>query len=109
MPPLVSKRIAAGVRKRAIIDGTFGSWDDTRGGWIPEWDIPRKMFMARPLKGHKNERTRAARADKITKALEGMDEKIAAHKLERKAQKPTKDLLYRFKKVAERKGSAGPI
>lgn len=67
IPPLISKRIAAKTRKRALVDGTFGSFKlldeegNTRGGWDPSWDVPRKFHFLRPPKGHKRERDRHIR------------------------------------------------
>lgn len=49
------------LRKRAIIEGTFGSWSPIHGGWLPEWDEPVKVPLLKPNKGHKRERTREAR------------------------------------------------
>lgn len=57
----MSRRKAADLRKLALKDGTFGSFTPMQGGWDPAWDAPRKIFMLRPYKGHKRERTRAAR------------------------------------------------
>ena len=65
--PLIPKRLAAKARKRAIIDGTFGSFsllDENKkalGGWDPSWDTPRKFYFLRPPKGHIRERNRQAR------------------------------------------------
>lgn len=59
--PLVSRRKAADIRKRAIIEGTFGTWDPNYGGWDPAWDEPKKMYMLRPSKEHKRDRTREKR------------------------------------------------
>lgn len=65
--PLISKRKAADLRKRAIVDGTFGSFqllgpnNQVVGGWNPDWDVPRKMFSLRPPKGHIRDRTREMR------------------------------------------------
>ncbi|CAM9228892.1 unnamed protein product [Pylaiella littoralis] len=72
--PLVSRRKAKVMRKKAVRDGSFGSVvmdEDTGkaiGGWDPAWDIyeepaPRPL---RPQKLHKNQRDRAVRAEKIT-------------------------------------------
>ena len=67
IPPLISKRVAAKARKRAIVDGTFGSFKlldengQTRGGWDPSWDIPRRFHFLKPPKGHKRERSRQTR------------------------------------------------
>ncbi len=64
-PPLVSKRVAAGIRKNSIIEGTFGSFVPNEGGWDPSWDTTKQMFMLKPARGRKNERTREQRFDYI--------------------------------------------
>ena len=99
--PLISKRIAANLRKRAIIDGTFGSFSSQCGGWDPLWDKPKKVFMLRPFKGHLRERDRSIRANKITTAMKAMPERFLKHKQENENRKPKKDFLYMFKRVAE--------
>ena len=76
--PMVSPRKAAVVRKRAIIEGTYGTFCPYFGGWLPEWDKQRKMDFIRVPKGHKRERTRAARAETITQAMKEMPNKIKA-------------------------------
>ena len=60
-PPLVSRRKAAVLRKRAIVEGSFGSFIPNVGGWDPAWDEPKKMYMLKPTKGHKRDRTREKR------------------------------------------------
>ena len=73
--PLISRRKAAVMRKAAIADGTFGSFDKTTGiGWDPQWDIDvynarGNIPALRPPKGHKRERTRETRAQKIESHL----------------------------------------
>lgn len=72
----VPRRTAAMVRKKAIIEGTYGGFDplvgwcfssicpellQLLGGWKPEWDEPRKIVSLRPYKGHLRERTRQQR------------------------------------------------
>ena len=65
--PLISRRIAAKLRKRAIVDGTFGSFklldanNNILGGWDPAWDQPKKLYFLRPFKGHIRDRTRQSR------------------------------------------------
>ena len=65
--PLISKRIAANLRKRAIVDGTFGSFklldkdNKPLGGWDPSWDEPKKIHFIRPPKGHARDRNRQIR------------------------------------------------
>lgn len=62
------------VRKRAIIEGTFGDFNPIIGicrqtsffsfligGWKPEWDEPRKIVSLRPYKGHLRDKTRQQR------------------------------------------------
>ena len=71
------------------------------GGWDPAWDQPRKVFMYRPFRGHKRERTREGRADKITKAMEKQPARLSAMKDEVNSRKPVKDINYLFKRAAE--------
>ncbi|KAJ1392468.1 hypothetical protein B484DRAFT_459418 [Ochromonadaceae sp. CCMP2298] len=97
--PLVSRRIAADLRKRAIIEGTFGDFVANLGGWDPAWDIPHKMFILKAERGHKRERTREVRAQKVTTAMEGMPDRIAKHDAEVEARKPKKDIFHMFKRA----------
>ena len=59
--PLVSRRKQAVMRKKCIINGTYGEFIPNQGGWNPKWDKFKKMFCIRPNKGHKHERTRLER------------------------------------------------
>ena len=82
--PLISRRQAGDLRKRAIIRGTFGQFSYPAGmiaynpyfvnlrlggyylkwnlgGWDPAWDEEKKMFIMKPHKGHKRERDRESR------------------------------------------------
>ena len=82
--PLISRRQAGDLRKRAIIRGTFGQFSYPAGmkayytcfvnlslgvnhfiwnlgGWDPAWDEEKKMFILKPYKGHKRERDRESR------------------------------------------------
>ena len=95
--PMVSPRRAAVVRKRAIIEGTYGTFCPYFGGWLPEWDKPRKMDFIRVPKGHKRERTREARAEKITQAMKEMPKKIQAYKDDLNKRKPDRGPLWRFR------------
>ena len=97
--PLVSRRRQANLRKTAIINGTYGKFEPFKGGWNPDWDRPRKMFVIKPAKGHIRERTRADRVMKIKKALEGMPDRLKKLRQDVKDRKPTKDLSYLIKKV----------
>lgn len=100
--PMISARKAAVARKRAIIDGTYGSFSPIYGGWLPEWDTPRKIYPLRPMKGHERERSRPARADKITKAMQGMDDKIAKYRQEIADKRPKKDMLNTIRTIDEK-------
>ena len=80
--PKISKRIAGVLRKQAIQEGTFGSFDPETGkGWDPKWDSLRQTgtMQLRPPKLNTRQRTREQRATKIEKLMEDMDEKIDAH------------------------------
>lgn len=65
--PLVPKRIASKLRKRSLVEGTFGSFklldaeNRPLGGWDPSWDTPCKMYFLRPHKGHIRDRSRQER------------------------------------------------
>lgn len=74
--PMVKPRAAAMVKKRAIIEGTVGSFCPQFGGWLTEWDVQKKVFLPRAGKGHLRERNREQRADKITRALGESDKKV---------------------------------
>ena len=47
--PLVSPRIAADLRKRAILSGSYGSFNvETGVGWDPLWDSPKAKAQPVP-------------------------------------------------------------
>ncbi len=99
--PKVSRRVAANLRKRALVDGTYGSFSlEQGGGWDPEWDKQPKMYMMRPFKGHLRERNRESRAQKVSTAMEGMPERLANLEREVKSRKPKKDIAFMFKRIA---------
>ena len=100
--PLVPRRLAANIRRRAIVQGTFGSFSSETGvGWDPEWDEPRKMFMLKAPRGHLRDRKRPERAEKVTVAMKGMDDKIAKLEQDIRERKPKQDIAYMFKRIAE--------
>lgn len=119
--PIVSKRIAADLRKKAIKQGTFGSYDPTNGiGWDSSWDVKTvargddggrieicsngklPWMQIRPPKETKRERTRETRAVKIEKLLEVADDKILQHKLDLEERKPVPGIENKIKKIIER-------
>ena len=83
--PVVSKRVGNDLRKLAIKDGTYGSFDKITGvGWDPSWDLVLRSNQynvnrfggVRPNKSTKRARTREERAQKIEKNLETRLEKM---------------------------------
>lgn len=141
-PPVISKRVAADLRKISIRNGTYGTFDIETGiGWDPTWDAPKKkvsktdlllasinnnntaeegtdMAVAddvlmmgsnqggiqsiRPPKGHKRERTRESRAQKIENLLAQADEKIEEYRLEKESKKPKPGIAEEFKRIAKK-------
>lgn len=108
--PLISKRVASVLRKQAMKEGTFGSFDSQVGvGWDKMWDPVGQVgtITFKPPKGTKAQRTREGRALKIDLKMEGMDEKIDAHikKLnDKKPQEYTFDVRYkRMLRLARKK------
>jgi hypothetical protein len=101
--PLVPKRKASVIRKQAIKEGLYGSFDPVKGcGWDAKWDElkVKKMYFLKPHKGHLRERTRPERAAKITKAMEGMPARLAKYKQEIKDRRPKKDIMFMFERAA---------
>jgi hypothetical protein len=122
--PAISPRVAADLRKLAIRSGTYGSFDSETGvGWDPLWDAPKakpvpvtnesgeitfenkggnyggiQLTLLRPPKDTKRQRTREARALKIEKLVEGMDQRIEEFRLEKEAKKPPPGIEEEFKK-----------
>lgn len=110
IPPMISRRRAANLRKRAIIEGTYGSYSPEFGGWDPAWDKEeKKVYALRPYKGHIRDRTRAQRAEIITKAMKTMDDKLKKYEQEVIDRKPKKDVAYLFKRIEEIYGSKSKV
>ena len=106
--PIVSKRVAATLRKQAIRDGVFGSYDPNTGiGWDPQWDIDSTTtesnqlpwMQIRPHKETKRERTREDRAVKIETLLEGADDKILQYRIAQREKKPERGIEVLLKKM----------
>lgn len=103
---MVSKRIAATLRKKAVREGLFGSYDPSTGkGWDPKWDIDstttesNQLPQLRPMKETKRERTREERALKIETLLEQADEKILQHRKQQIDKKPERGIENLLKKM----------
>jgi len=96
--PIVSRRIANDLRKKAIREGTYGSYDATQGiGWDQSWDeglfgvknVGNVNWMEiRGFKETKRERTRESRAMRIEGLLEVADDKIVEFRQKRRDSKP---------------------
>mmetsp|Transcript_21134 Transcript_21134/g.29859 ORF Transcript_21134/g.29859 Transcript_21134/m.29859 type:complete len:142 (-) Transcript_21134:74-499(-) len=104
--PLISKRVAADLRKKALKAGTYGAFDRTTGeGWDFKWDKPGKVgtMQIRPPKGHQRERTRESRAGKIEGFLDGMDKKIQDYYQEKMDKRPPKTFENTFKAAQQKR------
>ena len=107
--PIISKRVAGVLRKQAIRNKTYGTFDATTGiGWDPQWDVAVALSSSKgqgrhriqPPKKSKRERTREARALKIEEKMEGMDERMEELWATQKANKPAKTFENKFKAMA---------
>mmetsp|Transcript_23034 Transcript_23034/g.35048 ORF Transcript_23034/g.35048 Transcript_23034/m.35048 type:complete len:156 (-) Transcript_23034:86-553(-) len=94
--PVVSKRVANVLRKQAIQEGTYGSFDTNSGvGWDPSWDLAlhshryqvHRFGGMKPNKKTSRARTREERAQKIESNLETRLEKMEEHYVEREEAK----------------------
>jgi hypothetical protein len=96
--PVVSKRIAKDLRKKAIREGTYGSYDPNNGvGWDQKWDeglfggknVGKVNWMEiRGFKDTKRERTRESRAKRVEGLLTAADEKIVEYRQKKRDDKP---------------------
>lgn len=106
--PAISNRIANVLRKTAIREGSYGSFDvETLRGWDSQWDIDLEIAKARGNGRHRlrvpkktsRQRTREARAVKIEKNMEGMQERIEEFYAEKQAKKPAETFENMYKKL----------
>jgi hypothetical protein len=83
--PVVSKRVGNTLRKQALAQGTYGSFDAATGiGWDPAWDLKLKQNQyqverfggIRPKKKTSRERNREDRARQVEEQLESSQEKL---------------------------------
>lgn len=98
---MVSRRQSANIQKKALTEGTYGTFVPNKGGWNPKWDKQRKIVIPKPFKGHLNERNRATRAKKIDDALKTTGEKMRKYEQEVESRKPKKDLQFVFDRVTK--------
>ena len=107
-PPLISNRVANVLRKQAVREGTYGSFNtETLKGWDSAWDVELAKAKARGQGRHrlkvpkkaKRHRTREERAAKIEKKMEGMDERIEEYYVEKHSKKPPRSFENYYKKL----------
>jgi len=113
--PVISKRVANDIRKQAIQDGSYGTFDTNTGlGWDPEWDLAlyanqykvTRFGGIQPSKKTSRERTRAERAAKIQDNLETRLEKMEEYYSQREESRvQEKGFEATFKRL---KGSGAP-
>mmetsp|Transcript_1281 Transcript_1281/g.1835 ORF Transcript_1281/g.1835 Transcript_1281/m.1835 type:complete len:190 (-) Transcript_1281:83-652(-) len=129
--PMVSKRIGNDLRKKAIREGTYGTYNPNTGtGWDANWDFVTKTTMnpedgsemttrtrvmgggtripfmqMRPPKETKRERTREARASRIELLLEQADDKIADYREDQLKKKPKPGIENVFKRLVKKQGT----
>jgi hypothetical protein len=105
--PRISKRVAKVLRKQALRNGTYGTFDTTTGvGWDAGWDLhvmqnqhsaTTHLPRIHPPKQTSRERTREARAKKIETLLEPVDEQIEQYYQRKADRKPPKSFENTFK------------
>mmetsp|Transcript_26133 Transcript_26133/g.29893 ORF Transcript_26133/g.29893 Transcript_26133/m.29893 type:complete len:144 (+) Transcript_26133:262-693(+) len=104
--PLVSRRKAADIRKRALVEGTYGSFcSETGTGWDFRWDKSGNIG-ARTLKPNTNwtrklER-REVRAVKIEKKMKTMPKDIDTYRQDFKNSKPENTWENYYKGVSKK-------
>jgi hypothetical protein len=107
-PPAISGRIASVIRKQAVRDGTFGSFDkETGAGWDPVWDVEmaksKSAGSGRYRQGvHKHAsrvRSREMRAQKIEKNMEGMDQRMEDYLAKKAGRKQPNTFENMYKKL----------
>ena len=106
---MLSNRIAKVIRKQAIRDGTYGTFENGTG-WDSAWDVelsrskPRgqgRLTHMRVPKLPKYQRTREERARKIEEKMEGMDERMDQYHMEKQDAKPAETFENLYKKLMQ--------
>jgi hypothetical protein len=107
IPPMVSRRKAAALRKEAMKNGSFGTFSADKGGWDPSWDLEMlgttkgRFPSIRPPKLPRHQRNREERAKKIEQKLEGMDERIEEYYQTKHDSKPANTFENRHKALMQ--------
>eukprot|EP00977_Amphora_coffeiformis_P027264 scaffold34597_cov177-Amphora_coffeaeformis.AAC.32 len=110
--PAISNRIASVLRKTAIREGSYGTFDaQTLKGWDAQWDIDLEIAKAggngrrrlRVPKKTSRQRTRETRARKIETNMDGMEERIEQFYADKQAKKPPDTIENMYKKLMRAK------
>lgn len=115
--PLLGKRVANVIRKLAIQEGTYGTFDAQNGiGWDPTWDVVlysnryhvTRFGSIQPPKKTSRQRSREDRARKLEQTLEGRDEAMEQHYIEKEESRvQDKSFEARFKRMLKVGPGAG--
>lgn len=114
--PKVSKRVAKDLRKQALRDGTYGSFDATTGvGWDPSWDLilsSNQYNVSRygrifPPKLTISQRNREGRATKIDEQMEKRDERLEEYYVEREKSRVKEPGFEAYYKRLSKGGPGG--
>lgn len=112
--PIVSRRVAKDLRKKAIREGTYGTYDALAGiGWEKSWDeglfqsgadsgasVGKINWMEiRGFKETKRERTRESRAKRIEALLEVADDKTMEFRQKNRDAKPEEGIANVIKQM----------
>jgi hypothetical protein len=102
---MVSKRVAADLRKQAMIDGTYGTFNAQTGvGWDPQWDNPGRMPSLKAPKDSRAFQSREKRAIKIETKLADMDQQIEDHREMLRNRKPEPSFENYYKRLMKSTG-----
>ncbi|GKY97288.1 hypothetical protein MPSEU_000687200 [Mayamaea pseudoterrestris] len=105
-PALISNRIASVLRKQAVREGTYGSFNtETLTGWDAQWDVELASIRSqgsgriqiRPPNKTSRQRTREKRATKIETTMQDMNERIESYYQEKHSAKPAKTFENNYK------------
>jgi hypothetical protein len=101
---LVSKRVAADLRKQAMRAGTYGLFNAETGvGWDPKWDNPGRVPNLQRPRESRAQVTREQRAVKIETKMADMDQQIEQHRNTLKARKPEQNFETYYKNLMRSK------
>jgi hypothetical protein len=114
--PLVSKRVANDLRKKALRDGTYGQFDAATGtGWDPLWDrivhsnqytATHKNLLAPPKKIVRDRQLREDRAKRLEQNLEGQADAMEKYYTEKEqARVQDKSFEAQYKRMLRGAGA----